>query len=196
MLNFKSSLVFSVLVFGLILCHCSSISGQDERFAGSTVTGTVYFIGGRSVGRSFPFKLIINRVSTNQELGELNAALQRSQDELLKTLSKLNAGRIQLGNGVGLIANAIFATDEGDGRTKITVLYERNLRFAELRYGSRSENYRFGYAEVYLGRGGNEGMLIPAAYVRLRDGKTWEVEDFGTFPARLMGLKISGGRIG
>lgn len=196
MLNFKSSLVFSVLVFGLILCHSTSISAQDQRFAGSTVTGTVYFIGGRSVGRSFPFKLIINRVSTNQELGELNAALQRSQDELLKTLSKLNAGGIQLGNGVGLIANAIFATDEGDGRTKITVLYERNLRFAELRYGSRSENYRFGYAEVYLGRGGNEGMLIPAAYVRLRDGKTWEVEDFGTFPARLMGLKISGGRIG
>jgi len=183
--NFKASRIFAVLVFGIILCHSSSTSAQDERFTGSTVTGTVYFIGGRSVGRSFPFKLIINRVSTNQELGELNAALQTSQDELLKTLSKFNAGRIQIGKGVGLIANAIFATDEGDGRTKLTGLYERNLRIAELRYGSRSENYRFGYAEVYLGRGGNEGMLIPAAYVRLRDGKTWEVEDFGTFPARL-----------
>jgi len=35
-------------------------------------------------------------------------------------------------------------------------------------------------------------MLIPAARVRLRDGNTWEVEDFGVFPARLMGLRVRG----
>jgi hypothetical protein len=68
------------------------------------------------------------------------------------------------------------------------------LRFAELRYGARSTNYPFGYAELYVGRGENEGMLIPAAHIRLRDGGTWEVEDFGTFPARLMGLRVRGGR--
>ena len=113
----------------------------------------------------------------------------------MKNLSRMNAGRIQIGNNVGVTANAIFETDQGDGRTKITVLYERNLRFAELRFGSRSENYRFGYAELFVGRGENEGMLIPAALVRLRDGNTWEVEDFGTYPARLMGLRVSGGRI-
>jgi len=93
---------------------------------------------------------------------------------------------------VGVPANAIMVTDQGDGRTKITVLYQRNLRFAELRFGARSVDYPFGYAELYLGRGENEGMLIPAARVRLRDGNTWEVEDFGTFPARLMGLRIRG----
>jgi hypothetical protein len=125
----------------------------------------------------------------------LNNALQSGQDDLLSSLTKMDAGRIQIGTGVGLIANAIFETDLGDGRTKITVLYERNLRFAELRAGSRSQDYRFGYAELYIGRGNNEGMLIPAARVKLRDGNTWEVEDFGTFPARLMGLKVSGGRI-
>jgi hypothetical protein len=35
--------------------------------------------------------------------------------------------------------------------------------------------------------------LIPAARVRLRDGNTWEVEDFGTYSARLMGLKVRRG---
>jgi hypothetical protein len=85
-----------------------------------------------------------------------------------------------------------MVTDQGNGQTKITVLYQRNMRFAELRYGARSTDYPFGYAEMYVGRGENEGMLIPAARVRLRDGNTWEVEDFGTFPARLMGLKIRG----
>jgi len=59
----------------------------------------------------------------------------------------------------------------GNGRTKITVLYQRNLRFGELRSGARSVDYPFGYAEMYVGRGENEGMLIPAARVHLRDGK-------------------------
>jgi hypothetical protein len=104
----------------------------------------------------------------------------------------MDAGKIEIGTGVGIPANAIMITDEGDGRTKMTVLYERNLSFAELRYGARSQNYRFGYAELYVGRGNNEGMLIPAAYIRLRGGNTWEVEDFGTFPARLMGLQVRG----
>jgi len=183
------------LLLLLLFCISNSVAAQESRLAGRTVTGTVYFIGGRSSGRSLPFRLVINRVNTAQEVSQLNTALQSGQDDLLGSLTKMDAGRIQIGNGVGVTANAIFETDLGDGRTKITVLYERNLRFAELRVGSRSQDYRFGYAELYLGRGNNEGMLIPAARVRLRDGNTWEVEDFGTFPARLMGLRVSGGRI-
>jgi len=164
---------------------------QGDGYEGRTITGTVYFIGGRTSGRSLPFRLIINRLTTPQDVSELNAALQVGQDELFSKLSRMDAGRIQIGNGVGVTANAIIASPAGD-RTKITVLYQRNLQFAELRYGTRSQDYRFGYAELYLGSGGSQGMLIPAAKVRLREGNTWEVEDFGTFPARLMGLQVHG----
>ena len=181
----------------LVLTCPIGISAQTDRFSGRTITGTVYFVGGRPAGRSLPFTLIVNRLSTNDEIRQLNAALQSGgQDELMRVLTRVKAGRIQIGSNVGVPANAIIATQEGD-RTKLTVLYERNLRFAELRYGTRSENYRFGYAEMYIGRGGNEGMLIPAAHVSLKDGNTWVVEDFGTFPARLMGLQVRGkSRIG
>jgi hypothetical protein len=166
---------------------------QGEGLAGRTITGTVYFVSGRRPGQSLPFTLIINRITSPEEVSQLNSALQAGkQDELLRTLSHTEAGRIQIGSNVGVPANAIMVTDEGDGRRKITVLYQRNLRFAELRYGTRSVDYPFGYAEMYVGRGENEGMLIPAARVRLRDGNTWEVEDFGTFPARLMGLRVRG----
>jgi len=187
------SLAHLGLMVALILTLSNSTSAQNDRFAGRTITGTAYFFGGRTAARTVPFKLIINHTGSSQDMSQLNAALQSGQDELLKSLSKMDAGRIVLGSGVGLTANAIFVTDEGDGRTKLTVLYERNLRFAEVRYGSRSENYRFGYAELYIGRGNHEGMLIPAAFIRLKDGNTWEVEDFGTYPARLMGLQVSGG---
>ncbi len=171
---------------------------QGEGLAGRTITGTVYFMSGRRPGTSLPFTLRINRITTADEVRQLNSALQAGkQDELLRELSRLDAGRIQIGTGVGLPANAIMVDNQGNGRTKITVIYQRDVRFGELRRGARSTNYPFGYAEMYVGRGDNEGMLIPAAHVRLRDGNTWEVEDFGTFPARLMGLRVrGGGRVG
>lgn len=168
---------------------------QSDPFAGRTITGTAYFVGGRRPARSLPFRLIINRFTTPEEVSQLNSALQSGgQDDLMRSLSRLEAGRIEVGTGVGVRANAIIRTDDGEGRTKLTVLYQRELRFGELRYGARSADYRFGYAELHVGRGENEGMLIPAARVRLKDSNTWEVEDFGTFPARLMGLQVRGGR--
>jgi hypothetical protein len=187
-------MLVEVLMLGIaVLSPGTKVRAQGEGLAGRTITGTVYFVSGRRPGLSLPFTLIINRITPAAEVSRLNAALQEGkQDELLRSLSSLEAGRIQIGGNVGVPANAIIVTDQGDGRTKITVLYQRNLRFAELRFGARSVDYPFGYAELYVGRGENEGMLIPAARVRLRDGNTWEVEDFGTFPARLMGLRIRG----
>ena len=183
-----------VLLFGVAVFNPGTNTlAQGEGIAGRTITGTVYFMSGRRPGASMPFTLIINRLTTPEEVSQLNSALQAGkQDELLRTLSRMDAGRIQIGTNVGVPANAIMMTEQGDGRTKLTVIYQRNLRFAELRYGTRSVDYPFGYAEMYVGRGDNEGMLIPAARVRLRDGNTWEVEDFGTFPARLMGLRVRG----
>src|SRR5262249_54496817 len=84
---------------------------QGDRFAGTTITGTVYFIGGRTPGRSLPFRLIINRLTTPQEVSGLNSTLQSGgQDALLNNLSRMNAGRIQIGSGVGVTANAIIAS--------------------------------------------------------------------------------------
>ena len=187
-------MLVGVLMLGIaLLSPGTKVRAQGEGLAGRTITGTVYFVSGRRPGLSLPFTLIINRITPAADVSRLNAALQEGkQDELLRSLSSLEAGRIQIGGNVGVPANAIMVTDQGDGRTKITVLYQRNLRFAELRFGARSVDYPFGYAEMYVGRGENEGMLIPAARVRLRGDNTWEVEDFGTFPARLMGLRIRG----
>lgn len=194
-----SPVMLIVLLLGIVAYYPQTNAiAQGEGLVGRTITGTVYFMSGRRPGSSLPFTLRINRITSPDEVRQLNSALQAGrQDELLRELSRLDAGRIQIGTGVGLPANAIMVDEQGNGRTKITVLYQRDVRFGELRRGARSTNYPFGYAELYVGRGDNEGMLIPAAHVRLRDGNTWEVEDFGTFPARLMGLRVrGGGRVG
>lgn len=180
---------------GLALVQSTTVvMGQGDRTVSRTITGTVVGISGRLAGRSLPFKLIINRYTTPEEVQRLNTALQSGgQDELLKVLSTMDAGRIQIGNNVGVTTNAIISTPR-EGGSKIIVLYQRNINFFELRYGTRSSDYKFGYAELYLsGSQAGEGTLIPAARVTLRDGNQWEVEDFGVFPARLMGLQVWGG---
>lgn len=172
----------------------SDTQAQDSRSSSLRINGTVIGIGGRLGGRTRPFTLIANSYTAPNQVRELNDALRRGgQDDLLRTLSGMNAGRIQIGTGVGVAANAIIADRWGDGGTKLTVFYERNISFYELRYGTRSEDYRIGFAEIFLDRNGRgQGTLIPAARVRLRDDNTWEVEDFGVFPARLIGLRASG----
>jgi hypothetical protein len=186
-----SFVLCGIIVSLMLLEPVMVVKGQDDRFSSRYITGTVIGMGGRFGGRTLPFRLIVNRYTSADELQQLTAALQGGgQDNLLNTLSKMNAGQIQIGNGVGVPANAIIVTPEEMGGVKITVLYRRDIQFFELRYGTRSSDYRFGYAEIFLGgRGNSQGTFIPAAKVRLRDGNIWEVEDFGEFPARILGVR-------
>ncbi|HBB94344.1 MAG TPA: hypothetical protein DC054_03045 [Blastocatellia bacterium] len=184
----------TVIVRVTLVVLCVALFYQpSEAQRNLRINGTVVGISGRLAGRTLPFSLFVNRYTTPGEITELNGARGRGEDSLLSTLSHMNVGRIQIGNNVGVTANAIIATPWGDGGTKLTVLWERNINFYELRYGTRSEDYRFGYAEMFLDQNGKgEGTFIPAARVNLRNGNTWEVEDFGVLPARLMGLRASG----
>ncbi|HLL13465.1 MAG TPA: hypothetical protein VK388_00160 [Pyrinomonadaceae bacterium] len=185
---------------GLTLLQAGSAALGQRRGAADggrrqqDILGTVVGVGGRFGGRTTSFRLVVNSYTSAEEVGQLNAALRSGgQEELLRTLSRMKAGRIIVGNGVGVDANAIISVPQENG-TKLIVLYERNINFYEARQGTRSQDYKFGYAEIFLRRRGNsEGTFIPAAKVRLRDGNTWEVEDFGVFPARLMGLQSRGG---
>lgn len=182
-----------LFIFGIIagvIALGPAVTAQSR--SNERITGTVVGISGRFAGRSRPFTLTVSNFTSGGEIQELNEARGRGEDELLRTLSHMNAGRIQIGADVGVTANAIISTPWENG-TKITVLYERNVNFYELRYGSRSTDYRFGYAELFLDvNGKGQGTFIPAARVNLKNGNTWEVEDFGVFPARLMGLQTSG----
>jgi hypothetical protein len=184
-----------VLILLLALCGMAVVAAPLQSESGTErITGTFVSMSGRKSGRSRQFTVTINRYTPPNQIRELNEALANGgQDQLLKAMSKMDAGRVQIGTGVGVRANAVIVDPWNDGGRRITVLYERWLQIAELRYGTRSQDYPIGYAEIYLNRNGKgEGTLIPAARVRLKGGNTWEVEDFGTFPARLLNLRSSG----
>lgn len=184
---------FLCLVFCIALMQLPlDVQAQGGRSV-QRITGTAVGIGGRLGGRTRQFTLAVYNYTPINQVRGLNDALRRGgQDEMLRVISDMKAGRIEIGSGVGVDANVVIA-DPWEGGTKLTVFYERNINFYELRSGARSQDYPIGYAEIFLDRNGKgKGTLIAAARVRLKDGNTWEVEDFGTFPAKLMGLRSSG----
>jgi hypothetical protein len=183
--------------FFLLGVLCLVAASAASAAAQQVVQGQVIGIGGRRAGLNRPFKLIVNNYTSPDDVQQLNQALRSGgQDELLRVLGRLNAGRVAIGENVGVRANAVIATPQAEGGTKLTVLYVRDVAIFELRYGTRSADYRFGYAEIFLdARGRGQGTIIPSAKVRLEGDNNWVVEDFAEFPARLMGLR-STGRIG
>ena len=186
----KRGLFFLLGALCFVAASAASVSAQSRQY----VQGQVIGIGSRRAGLNRSFSLTITNYSSPDDVQRLNAALRSGgQDELLRVLRGLNSGRVSIGNNVGVKANAVIATPAAEGGTKLLVLYERDVAIFERRYGTRSADYRFGYAEIYLdARGRGQGTFIPSAKVKLEGDNNWVVEDFGEFPARLMGLRSTG----
>lgn len=171
----------------------------SQRDGRTTFTGTAVIYGTgtniRTVTRNFT--LNITGVTSGAETERfLNTLRDGGQDDLLRSIDDNNLGRFQLGASVGPRVNAVLV-DQFEGRQRIRVIFARWIGFGELRYGRRSVDYPFSYVELLIdprtGRG--EGSYFQAARIRAREGNTVEIEDFGTFPSRLLGVARRGGRL-
>jgi hypothetical protein len=86
-----------------------------------------------------------------------------------------------------------------NGKRRIFAVFRRWMRFGEIRGGYRSTDYPYSVVEMYIDpqTGKGEGTFIAAAKIRWRQDKKSgknqvEIEDFSTFPARLMGVTERG----
>jgi hypothetical protein len=166
---------------------------QDEVATKEVYTGTAVAIGGEFGGRSRPFTLEITGHTPDQEAQQDLQILQtQGQDALMKAIGKTKLGYFAFEGQVGRDLNFVQESETEDGR-KITVLFERWLKMFEVRNGTRSEDYPFTYIELFINdRGKGDGSLIGAArvYMDKRHTGTLDVENFGTYPARLMGVAL------
>ena len=186
---------------GAVLFLCVSAICGWAQHGRQTYTGTVvsYGSGFNTRTTTNTFTLIVNGETPENEVGRLVGILQEGgQDRLQEAIRNNDLGNFAVGGRVGRTLNAVVI-DEVEGRRRIRALFERWIRFGEIRGGYRSVDYPFGYIELFVnpntGRG--EGTLIEAAQIRWdRDKKSnqyvVEIENFGTFPARLMGVNLRG----
>jgi hypothetical protein len=82
------------------------------------------------------------------------------------------------------------------GKTVIHAVFERWTQFAEVRGGYRSLDYPFGYIELTVdpASGKGIGQYFAAAKIRWKNDKKngyhVEVEDYATYPAKLVNVEI------
>lgn len=166
---------------------------QEKSSAKEVYTGTAVAIGGTFGGNSRSFTLEITGHTPDPQAQQDFQILQTGgQDALMKAIGKDKLGFLAFDGQVGRELNFVRETDTADGR-KIVVLFERWLKMFEVRNGTRSEDYPFTYIELYIkdnGRG--EGSMIGAAKVSMdkQHPGTLDVENFGTYPAKLMGVEL------
>jgi hypothetical protein len=197
MTRFK--LFFGFLFLALLTLGVSSpVNGQ----ARETYTGTVLSYGTgfntRTVTRTFT--LTIDRTTSDSEAQEyLNILQTGGQDDVLKAIRKQELGRFSVGSNIGIAVNVVRESVSA-GQRRIFIVFERWTQFAEYRGGYRSLDYPFGVIELTIDEntGKGEGTYIAAARIEWKKDKSGEyvveVENFATWPARLMGVTLRNGR--
>ncbi len=192
-------LMWKALVFSLLAITIGSGAALGQR--GTTFTGTAVMYGSgmntRTTTRSFT--MVINGRTPPAEAARYLKVLEDGgQTALLNAIDDNDLGRFSLSGSVGQPLNVV-GIDQVDGKTRIRGVFQRWIGFGEVRGGYRSTDYPFGYVEVFIDprTGKGDGTFIPAARIRFKSGKngeadTVEIEDFGTFPGRLMGVQMRG----
>lgn len=187
-------LVCIAVIFALKMSFGFNAAAQDG--GRETYTGTIisYGSGFNTRMQSAPFTLIINGITPDNEAENLLEILQTNgQTSVLRQIEKRDLGRFGLSTRVGVPINVVRES-VADGRRRIFIVFQRWTRFAELRGGYRSLDYPFGVVELFIdertGRG--EGTYIAAARIRFdrdENRRQIEIENFGTYPARLLGVQ-------
>lgn len=185
---------FLLLIVGI--AGSFTAAAQTETYTGTIVS---YGTGRNTRTTTNTFTLNINGTTPDGEVDRLVSILQEGgQDDLLKTIRKTDLGNISIGPRLGRTLNTV-RVDQIEGKKRIRAVFERWMNFNEIRGGYRSVDYPFGYIEILVdpATGKGEGTMIEAAKIRWkRDKKSnqhvVEIEDFGTFPSRLMGVTERG----
>lgn len=184
-------LLFLSLYFGFVL----DTSAQRTR---ETYTGTIVsFATGastRSVTRTFTLSLT-GRTSDNEVERLIGILQDNGQERLLEVIRDIDLGRFAFTGRTADDVN-IVRTRVIDGKERIFAVFARRVELAEVRFGYRSLDYPFSVLELMIDRstGRGQGTFIGAARIRWRQDRSTreeqiEIEDFGTFPSKVIGVR-------
>lgn len=192
----KFYVLFSFLAIAFLALTADAQSGEKETFTGTVLS---YGSGFNTRIDTRTFSLIINNQTSDERAqGFLNTLQAGRQDDLLDAIKKDDLGRFSVGANVGVPINVVRESVV-DGKRRIFIVFERWTQFAELRGGYRSLDYPFGVIELFIDEatGKGEGTYIAAAQIKMdydekKKQYQVEIENFATYPARLLGVTLQG----
>jgi hypothetical protein len=185
-------------LFASTLLVSAMLNAKESNTQGEVFTGTLQGIGGTLGHLTVPFTLEISGTTSDEDATKyLDILKTKKQDGLFRAVEKNKLGYFRFITTSVQIPNiAKFTYDLNVVRVKktekgreITVLFERNPSWYELRQGTRSLDYPFTYIELFVDNNGNgDGSLIGAAKIRWNKKDQLEIENFAVYPAKIMGL--------
>jgi hypothetical protein len=185
------------LVLTLIILLIASVSAiaQGNKKSGfkEVYTGTLVQMNGPM--RSTSFNLSIKDYTSDEDAQlYLSMLVEDDQFALLNKIKDLDLGFMSASGSLGRRLLVVRKTQLPDGKTRIVAAFERWQTFAEVRGGYRTQDYPYALLEIILdSKGKGSGTFIAACKIDMkRDKKTGkyqlELENFGTYPHRVMGV--------
>ena len=162
------------------LAYLPSGAGRAMVGAGATANVDVY----------------VNSYTTDAEAQTLAGVLvQGGPDALHKALENTKSkGKITLSGRVGFYDLKLIRSRRTEAGRRIYAVGDRPIGFLEAYISNRSRDYEFGILQLDLkqdskGKEEGAGALIYAAKIKLLDGNTIDVENYGIEPVRLMAVR-------
>lgn len=193
---------FRFIVVSLILILCSlflasSASAQNEKYAATGYLPSGAGMRGVGAGNIFNVDIYINSYTSDAEAKRLAAILlEGGNDALFKQLEDMKSiGKITLTGRVGFYDLKLIRVHSlPEGGRRIIAVTDRPIQFLEAYAGSRSTDYNFGLLQIDLkpnkkGKEEGQGSLIYAAKVKVIEGKSIQVENYGISPVQLRGVR-------
>lgn len=189
-LKFRLLTAFALVSLTLPLAVSAQKNAKGEnlpfavKYSGTVVTNN---------GRTPSFLMDIKGITSDADVKtDLSALREKGQDGFLKAIEKENLGYFSLDGQVGQTLKYVTKNKTADG-TKIIGVFERWLQPFEIRSGARSTDYPFTYVELFFDNNGKgSGMIIGAARVEVdKNSDSIDFENFGAFPAQLLGIQVN-----
>lgn len=162
----------------LLLIGVTAVQAQKRITIQANAKGT-----STQLGRMVPVRIIIDSLSTPEEQQLLIEAFKNDGTEGVRNaLEKMKPkGRIAPERSVGNEVKYIREFPAENGQRRFRLVTDRNVAIAELRRGTRSEEYSVGAIELTLNADGKDGSgtLLPACKLMVnRKTNQLEIEVF------------------
>lgn len=184
-----------VILIAVMLCASAGVFAQDQPAQTPEHFGATAYSMSRSarmVNVDIRIKAYTDDATTKHLAGAL---FEGGQNALTKALEKQDEiGGIRLTGYVGFYDFKLIRSRKTPTGRRIVLVCDRPLQFGEVYGGTRSSDYTLGILILDLkknekGKEVGSGTLYYAAKVKIKNGKTIQIEHFQIDPIRIVNVK-------
>jgi hypothetical protein len=179
------ALLFSVVGAGLLLASSEKEKGTPERYKAVTVQPK-----SARLNPAVQLDILVERYTSDSERMEhLKLLKEKGPEALLRTLGKVNVGRISAPGQVG-VAVAVARIRETEGGKRVRLVTTRPVSFLQARRGETPDQFPYTVMDLYLDANGKgNGSVLSALKVVFDDDGQLQIQGLGGDPVDLINVE-------